>query len=1086
MPAKIKNEKTKSSEEQPSSDLLEIYSPLKIGKILPTSNKKKENVFQNFQPKTGECLDYNISETFVKWNVGDTKINVKEVKATYVPLPPDSVKIGKKKKVKYSHGAPPQWEFVDEIWRNKQDELQLQNKKNFKQFLIRRNQRCMQQAAILHNLITSMVGPAWFQELSPKQLRTVERLSLSMLRDFRDGTIVHTNETIADLGLVLRPNSKHVGLALKLCCGCPVEFLLILYQLINPKRKSYSINDRLLLSAVVHLTMTETLRELHIRIPSPPKRKKTKPKVPKRVEKKDYKSPYLVPYTFKAERQKCSGIYENKHIQYPESPYFSYLDSLHWEIKNCENILDSELPDMEDAGERELLEDMQNAQKFYNTICKNVGTIKLLRPTIKKTCQDFQIYSNRSKREKDKLVLPPLAELEDTSEKCTCLEPIKDSDDDDCCEHDFFEACECEDSCCCKEKSKLFMSSLCQRCIAQRQHKNARNIVTGVTITKDQNVIPIIGGTFIEKTCECLTEYKLTLKGVAARNRIKCQKAVFVIGGVVHTKIGPVYLISTALVKNHRVVEKEEPTCSMRNSKCICEKPAEDETEAKKGIHRSDDNLIGITKKKAVTREKRDCECRKELDRFLEHKCTCEECQTEASKQTTYILQGIKTIQEKPVNIIAGVQDQKCDCLHKYLDTIKKVDEYRDRAMARYELKQQITKYVVTGVTNTPEGPVYSIGGVRSPVQCVCAEVARRRKEEEEHSKRMARMPNTGRIKYEISGVRHGSQENTFIISKALPVEPCSCEKLFEQYENAHRSCLDYFDEYLAQIAAELGENDGEESEAIEEAPVASVENPAALPSVDVSAPFQPSLMPEKLNSTKLESVGSSCYGVSSSSSSQPNADVKKSCDNELEEVSECCQTNSDPSIAPLDSSPLAPIKSAGNKSEVELKRFVVLDKIPSDFRKQMAILKKVLSRMAVDGFPLAKLPDCHKLPHFKLWMQLRCGKFWKQKDRSYYENFSKFGSKHTQVCYHEVPIPKLNLSYEDAAKFSWFDAKFCRELIRQKNEIYHRAVKQQRINGAREHFPLTFSYEFPCPTFRDCYFAYFPSKEEDIFVGGS
>lgn len=84
------------------------------------------------------------------------------------------------------------------------------------------------------------------------------------------------------------------------------------------------------MSAVVHLTMTETLRELHIRIPSPPSShppeqpaKKKKPR-----KKKTYKSPYLVPFTFTPESPKHSGIYKDNHRQYPESPYFSYIKEL--------------------------------------------------------------------------------------------------------------------------------------------------------------------------------------------------------------------------------------------------------------------------------------------------------------------------------------------------------------------------------------------------------------------------------------------------------------------------------------------------------------------------------------------------------------------------------------------------------------------------------------------------------------------------------------------------------------------------------------------------------------------------------------
>lgn len=69
-----------------------------LGKILPTSNQKKENVFQSFIP-TKQCVDYKISETWVKMQKGDLKLNYKETVATYEDIPPDICKPKKAKKV---------------------------------------------------------------------------------------------------------------------------------------------------------------------------------------------------------------------------------------------------------------------------------------------------------------------------------------------------------------------------------------------------------------------------------------------------------------------------------------------------------------------------------------------------------------------------------------------------------------------------------------------------------------------------------------------------------------------------------------------------------------------------------------------------------------------------------------------------------------------------------------------------------------------------------------------------------------------------------------------------------------------------
>lgn len=81
------------------------------------------------------------------------------------------------------------------------------------------------------------VGPDWFQELSPDQRNAVDNLAGAIKKDVMKRTIINTQECIAKLGLVLRPNHHHVEVAFKHCCEDPVEFFLILYQLMNPNSK---------------------------------------------------------------------------------------------------------------------------------------------------------------------------------------------------------------------------------------------------------------------------------------------------------------------------------------------------------------------------------------------------------------------------------------------------------------------------------------------------------------------------------------------------------------------------------------------------------------------------------------------------------------------------------------------------------------------------------------------------------------------------------------------------------------------------------------------------------------------------------
>lgn len=78
-----------SKRKPPSKDMLEAYniSPwYSLGKILPTSNKPKQDVFEMFRRDKGR-VDYKISETWTKMQSGDVKINVKQTSAIYSEMP---------------------------------------------------------------------------------------------------------------------------------------------------------------------------------------------------------------------------------------------------------------------------------------------------------------------------------------------------------------------------------------------------------------------------------------------------------------------------------------------------------------------------------------------------------------------------------------------------------------------------------------------------------------------------------------------------------------------------------------------------------------------------------------------------------------------------------------------------------------------------------------------------------------------------------------------------------------------------------------------------------------------------------------
>lgn len=129
MAGKRNCQKTKRSKQPPETSIFDTFSPINFKKIPPTSTKKDEDVFHCLRPNKGECLDYDISETVLKMEAGDVKINVKDTKATYVPAPPIVSK--KKKKLE----TPP-YKFITEMWLEEQNMLQekykKENRRNFK------------------------------------------------------------------------------------------------------------------------------------------------------------------------------------------------------------------------------------------------------------------------------------------------------------------------------------------------------------------------------------------------------------------------------------------------------------------------------------------------------------------------------------------------------------------------------------------------------------------------------------------------------------------------------------------------------------------------------------------------------------------------------------------------------------------------------------------------------------------------------------------------------------------------------------------------------------------------------------------
>lgn len=487
--------------------------------------------------------------------------------------------------IKFS-GGPPQWEFIDETRRKYVDLAQERYKKQLRERIIKRK-KDEKSLSKIHGKLVDLVGPEWYQELSPNQMKTVDNLRNCIITDVKLDSFTRTQENIFRLGVMLRPNHRHIKAALVQCNQCPIEFLLILYQLIHPTRMNYSLNDRLLLSAVVHLSMADTLRELHVRIPSPPPRQTnsliiSRPTGKKRkrntTNKKDT-SPYLIPFNFVPKPQKFTGIYRNKHRQYPDNPYFLYNNDNN---NQCSYRFDTKLADEEDR--------ILNAKKCECTVidendnmkkCCNLPTCNCYDPANEYTGIKPLKKNNNIVRRND----PPADDYnlkqcynDNGGIPCDLNQRVFDLTK---CEYRTIQFGLPADTCYCKyreDNNKLEVVS-------------AANNSSTTTSVADEILPETPSCECLEKRQEKIAQYHDYIKRINARLHLKMQPNKYVIGGVVNRPAGepPIYIISSVI-----------PT------ECDCRQP-----------------VVNNTTNYELDHPEPKCECKTILDQFEQEHATC-------------------------------------------------------------------------------------------------------------------------------------------------------------------------------------------------------------------------------------------------------------------------------------------------------------------------------------------------------------------------------------------------------------------------------------------------------------------------------
>nr|XP_040236599.2 uncharacterized protein LOC120958097 [Anopheles coluzzii] len=119
--------------------------------------------------------------------------------------------------------------------------------------------------------------PLWFQELTDEQCAICDQLLDAIADDTDERTFHRTSALLRKLGVYPICPNRVLRTSLILCNGNDLSFIWLLLELHyirspgqdnnSPRAKDYTINERLLLSAIAHLDMMTTLRGLEKVLP---------------------------------------------------------------------------------------------------------------------------------------------------------------------------------------------------------------------------------------------------------------------------------------------------------------------------------------------------------------------------------------------------------------------------------------------------------------------------------------------------------------------------------------------------------------------------------------------------------------------------------------------------------------------------------------------------------------------------------------------------------------------------------------------------------------------------------------------------
>uniref|UniRef100_A0A182RGJ0 DUF4771 domain-containing protein n=1 Tax=Anopheles funestus TaxID=62324 RepID=A0A182RGJ0_ANOFN len=212
--------------------------------------------------------------------------------------------------------------------------------------------------------------PLWFQELTDEQCAICDQLLDAIADDTNERTFYRTKTLLRKLGIYPICSKSILRTALILCSGNDISFIWIILELHYIRRprkagtrcaKDYTINERLLLSAIAHLDMLTTLRGLEKILPpkkvpndtsqvdakrketSCPKSSPSCSKSPYACRQKVINSGYTVPVQVQPHRDEFLDRYEKYRdpeyvIRNEESRWFARYGGSGRNLSSCDYI----------------------------------------------------------------------------------------------------------------------------------------------------------------------------------------------------------------------------------------------------------------------------------------------------------------------------------------------------------------------------------------------------------------------------------------------------------------------------------------------------------------------------------------------------------------------------------------------------------------------------------------------------------------------------------------------------------------------------------------------------------------------------